>query len=57
MRDIQNEASMYSLNLKYLINDNMEFSGAYNYYPQGSQLVGMPVNHTGEVILGVKTNF
>ena len=59
LRDMENQADMYSLNLKYLINESIEFSGVYNYYPQGSQEVieEMPVNNKREIILGIKTNF
>lgn len=58
LRDIEEQAGMYSLNLKYFINDSIEFSGSYNYYPQGSQKVlEIPVNNTREIILGVKTSF
>lgn len=55
------EASYYSLGMDYQINDNIEFSGTYNYYPEGSYKLGELVNSTrdlkSEVVVKLKTTF
>jgi hypothetical protein len=60
LTDIQNKADLFSLNLRYLINDNIDFSTTYNYYPEGSSKLRMfnPLDTIDqELILELKTSF
>ena len=57
LRDIRNQADMLSLNVKYFLNDNIEFNGTYNYYPIGSLKAGMAFDNSSEIIFEIKTNF
>jgi hypothetical protein len=57
LQDLVNNTTMYSFNLKYILNDNIEISGMYNYYSQGSAMLGLLYNCNSEVIIAVKTSF
>lgn len=57
LRVLQSDTALYSLILKYQLNDNIEFSGMANYYPQGSGSFGITSNCTSEIVLGLKTSF
>lgn len=54
---LQSDSALYSLVLKYQLNDNIEFSGMANYYPQGSSSFGLTSNCNSEIVLGLKTSF
>lgn len=54
---LESDIALYSLILKYQLNDNVEFSGMANYYPQGSGSLGMAPNCVSEIVLGLKTTF
>lgn len=58
MRDYETGGSLYSANLKYMLNDNIEFNGTYNYYPSGSAKVGLAdYDPKDEIVLSLKTTF
>lgn len=53
---LESSNALYSLIIKYPLNDNVEFSGMANYYPQGSGSFGLAPCNT-EYILSLKTSF
>ncbi|HEX7712924.1 MAG TPA: hypothetical protein VF531_02790 [Bacillota bacterium] len=64
MRNNQADAAMYSLNSEYQLNDNIEITGMYNVYPQGSSYFTMGngtlqnnAGFTSQIVIGVKTTF
>ncbi len=57
LQDLTNNAAMYNFNIKYILNDNIEISGMYNYYSQGSRILQLPYDCFSEIVLAVKTNF
>jgi hypothetical protein len=54
---LQTNNALYSLALKYQLNDNVELFGMANYYPQGSTNIGLTYNCTSEFVIGLKTSF
>ncbi len=58
LQDLANNAAMINFNIRYILNDNIEIFGMYNYYSQGSQILGLPYNcNNNEIVLAVKTSF
>jgi hypothetical protein len=53
---LRSNNALYSLIVKYPLNDNVEFSGMANYYPQGGSSFGLPPCNT-EFILSLRTSF
>lgn len=54
---LQTNDALYSLILKYQLNDYVEISGMANYYPQGSTNIGLYHSCDSEIVLSVKTSF
>ncbi|MCL6591704.1 MAG: hypothetical protein K6U80_17340 [Firmicutes bacterium] len=63
LTDIQNQADLFSINLRYQLNDNIDFGATYNYYPVGSNKLRMlktlnnNIDIDQELILELKTSF
>ena len=55
--DLQTSNALYSLMLKYQLNDNVELTAMANYYPQGSGNIGLNYSCNSDIVIGVKTSF